>query len=164
MKILFLLGATSRIRNFQDALLLLAERGHDIRLTGRLRKGAFDVTVAITHERVSGRVNPTTRSDSWSDVVDQLRGARDYVRYFDPRYAQATRLVRRAHEIAPTAFVLYCDRHPWVKRHWSRVARVLAFCETLIEFRRAEENTKDPKRLLNAKGRYKETPDKLLID
>lgn len=39
-----------------------------------------------------------------------------------------------------------------------------AFCETLIEFRRAEENTKDPKRVLNAKGRYRETPDKLLIE
>ncbi|HYE78515.1 MAG TPA: AAA family ATPase, partial [bacterium] len=39
-----------------------------------------------------------------------------------------------------------------------------AFCETLIEFRRAEDNTKDPKRVLNAKGRYKDTPDKLLIE
>lgn len=39
-----------------------------------------------------------------------------------------------------------------------------AFCETLIEFRRAEDNTKDPKRLMSAKGRYKETPDKLLVE
>lgn len=40
-----------------------------------------------------------------------------------------------------------------------------AFCETLIEFRRADDqNTKDPKRVLNAKGRYRETPDKRLIE
>lgn len=39
-----------------------------------------------------------------------------------------------------------------------------AFCETLIEFRRAGENSKDRKRILNAAGRYRETPDKLLIE
>lgn len=39
-----------------------------------------------------------------------------------------------------------------------------AFCETLMEFRRADDNTKDAKRVLNAKGRYKDTPDKLLIE
>ncbi|HVZ23122.1 MAG TPA: hypothetical protein VG871_18745, partial [Vicinamibacterales bacterium] len=132
MKILFLIGATSRIRNFHDALILLADAGHDITLTGRLRKGAFDIGKAIAHPRITGRVNPVERSDGWRDVVDLLRGARDYVRYFDPRYASATRLVRRAYEIAPTPFVRYCDRHPWVRRHWSFVARALAFGEALV--------------------------------
>ena len=132
MKILFLIGATSRIRNFHDALTILADQGHEIRLTGRLRKGAFELPKTVQHERISGRVNPTERSDEWRDVVDLLRGARDYVRYFDPRYAQATRLVRRAYEIAPTEFVLFCERHPWVKRHWSVAARALALAEDLV--------------------------------
>lgn len=39
-----------------------------------------------------------------------------------------------------------------------------AFCETLIEFRRDSEDTKDAKRVIQAKGRYRETPDKLLIE
>jgi hypothetical protein len=39
-----------------------------------------------------------------------------------------------------------------------------AFVETIIEFRRQSEDTKDPKRVLNGKGRYKETPDKKLIE
>ena len=39
-----------------------------------------------------------------------------------------------------------------------------AFCETLVEFRRDSEDTKDAKRVLHAKGRYRETPDKLLIE
>jgi hypothetical protein len=132
MKILFLLGATSRIRNFHDALTILADRGHVVQLTGRLRKGSFDLPKSVQHERISGRVNPTQRTDPWRDFVDLLRGARDYVRYFDPRYAQATRLVRRAYEIAPTEFVLFCERHSWVKRHWKRVAGALALCEDLI--------------------------------
>ena len=87
-------------------------------IAGRLRKGSFDLPDSMRHERISGRVNPTRRSDDWRDFVDLLRGARDYVRYFDPRYAQATRLVRRAYDIAPTEFVLFCERNPWVKRHW----------------------------------------------
>lgn len=132
MKILFLLGTQGRSRNFQETLTILANRGHDIRLTGRLRKGSFDLPAPVVHPRISGRVNPTQRSDEWRDFVDLLRGARDYVRYFDPRYARATRLVRRAYEIAPTEFVLFCERHPWVKRHWRLGARALAVCEELI--------------------------------
>ena len=132
MKILFLIGATSRIRNFHDALTLLADGGDVIQLTGRLRKGSFELPKSVDHPRITGRVNPTQRSDGWRDVVDLLRGARDYVRYFDPRYASATRLVRRAYEIAPTQWVLFCERHPWVKRHWRAVSRALELCEELI--------------------------------
>ena len=132
MKILFLVGATSRIRNFDHTILELADHGHVVQLSGRLRKGAFELPKGIEHERVTGRVNPTLRSDTWRDFVDLLRGARDYVRYFDPRFARATRLVRRAYDIAPTEFVLFCERHPWVKRHWRLAARALAFAEDLI--------------------------------
>lgn len=39
-----------------------------------------------------------------------------------------------------------------------------AFCETLMEFRRASEDSKDRKRIISAAGRYRETPDKLLIE
>ncbi len=132
MKILFLLGASSRIRNFDHTIMALAARGHVVRVAGRLRKGNFRLPPALEHERISARVNPTERVDAWRDVVDLLRGARDYVRYFDPRFAQATRLVRRAYEIAPTEFVLFCERHPWVKQRWKLVAALLAFCEQLI--------------------------------
>jgi hypothetical protein len=132
VKILFLIGATSRIRNFHESLTLLADRGHEICLAGRLRKGAFELPKTVQHPRISGRVNPTQRGDDWRDFVDLLRGARDYVRYFDPQYAQATRLVRRAYEIAPTEFVLFCERHPWVKRQWKQAARALAVAEDLI--------------------------------
>lgn len=132
MKILFLIGTPGRVRNFEEALRILADGGHDIVLTGRLRKGLFELPPTVAHPRITGRVNPTERVDDWRDVVDLLRGARDYVRYFDPRYARATRLVRRAYEIAPTEFVLFCERHPWVKRQWKLAARALALCEELI--------------------------------
>ena len=132
MKILFLLGATSRIRNFDRALEILSRRGHTICLAGRPRKGVFRLPKALTAQGISGRENPTQRADEWGRYVDTLRGARDYVRYLDPRYAQATRLVRRAYEIAPTEFVLYCERHPWTKRHWRLVSAALALCEDLI--------------------------------
>jgi hypothetical protein len=130
--ILFLLGATSRIRNFDRAIVALADEGHTLRLTGRPRKGAFALPSKMGHPRISGVENPTERVDAWRDVVDLLRGARDYVRYFDPRFAAATRIVRRAHEIAPAEFVLFCERHPWVRRRWRLVSRFLALCEDLI--------------------------------
>lgn len=39
-----------------------------------------------------------------------------------------------------------------------------AFCETLIEFRREEDDAKNHRRILTAAGRYRETPSKLLIE
>ena len=132
MKILFLLGASSRVRNFDRTIMDLAGRGHEVVLAGRLRKGAFALPETVEHPRVSARVNPTERADEWREFVDLLRGARDYLRYFDPRYARATRLVRRAYEIAPTPFVLFCERHRWVKRRWKLAAAALALCEDLI--------------------------------
>jgi hypothetical protein len=132
VKILFLIGTPGRVRNFAQTLTILADRGHSLVLTGRLRKGQFELPETVAHRSISGRVNPTERVDEWRDVVDLLRGARDYVRYFDPRYERATRLVRRAYEIAPTEFVLFCERHPWVKRRWKLAARALAFCEELV--------------------------------
>jgi hypothetical protein len=132
MKILFVLGASSRIRNFEHAITMLAERGHTLQLTGRPRKGSFELPKTLKHKRVTARENPTLRSDEWRDHVDLVRGARDYVRYLDPRYAGATRLVRRAYEISPTEFVLFCEQHAWLKRHWRPLARLLALCEDLI--------------------------------
>ena len=126
MKILFLLAAAGRIRNFDRTIVELADRGHTVRVAGQLRKGSFQLPPMLAHERVSARVNPADRGDEWRDFVDLLRGARDYVRYFDPRFAGATRLMRRAYEIAPTDFVLFCERHPWIKRRWKAVSRLLA--------------------------------------
>ena len=132
MRILFLLGAASRIRNFDRTILELVARGHSVCVAGRLRKAHFVMPPQLQHERITARVNPIERSDEWRDVVDLLRGARDYVRYFDPRFADATRLTRRAYEIAPTQFVLFCERYPWLKRWWRLVAGALALAETLV--------------------------------
>jgi hypothetical protein len=132
MKILFLLGAASRIRNFERTITILAERGHTLQLAGRPRKGRLELPKTLEANGVSIRENPTHRGDEWEPIADTLRGARDYVRYLDPRYAQATRLVRRAYEISPTAFVLFCERHPWLKRRWRLLSSILALCEELV--------------------------------
>ncbi|MGE3274306.1 MAG: hypothetical protein AB7O67_04285 [Vicinamibacterales bacterium] len=132
MKILFVLGATSRIRNFEQAITILAGRGHTLQLTGRPRKGRFALPRQFSVKGVTARENPTTRSDAWRPYVEGLRGARDYLRYLGPEFDQATRLVRRAYEIAPTGFALFCRNHAWVRRHARRLAGVLAYAERLI--------------------------------
>jgi hypothetical protein len=132
MRILFLLGAASRIRNFDRTILELVARGHSVCVTGRMRKAHFEMPPLLRHDRIRARVNPTERSDEWNGAVDLLRGARDYTRYFDERFADATRLTRRAYETAPTRFVLLCERYPWLKRRWRAVAKGLAFAEALV--------------------------------
>jgi hypothetical protein len=132
MKVLFVIGATSRIRNFDHVIEALAARGHTLQLTGRPRKGRFALPKTFKVAGVTGRENPTQRIDAWRDLVDTIRGARDYVRYLAPEYAAATRLVRRAYEISPTGFVLFCERHEWIKRRWRMAAAALSLCERII--------------------------------
>ncbi len=132
MKILFLIGATSRIRHFDRTILLLAESGHHLVLAAKPRKGEVRHPSNLKHRRISVVANPVERSDAWSEVVEPIRAARDYVRYLSPRFERTQRLTRRAEEFAPSGFVRFLEKHQGIKRNWQLLERLLAFSEELI--------------------------------
>lgn len=95
MKILFSIQHPGFVRHFERALGLLCQDGHSVHIafhnekvdaqewTRELRQAHPEVTVGVKSPR---------RSDEWTDCTRRLRGMRDYLMYFDPRYAQADRL------------------------------------------------------------------------
>jgi hypothetical protein len=69
--------------------------------------------------------------DQWQDLALALREARDYVRFFDPRYAAAEKLAQRAAVNTPDGIRAVLDR-PAVRRRWRLAARALEAAEAVI--------------------------------
>jgi hypothetical protein len=132
MKILFFVHTLGRTRHFRNVISGLVERGHVVVLaaTGEAvtqprKPGLYD------HERIEVVSCPVDREDRWAAVIEPFRRARDYMRFFDPRYAAADRLAARAAEHAPAGWNRALSRHAWMKRHWRAVQRALALAESV---------------------------------
>jgi hypothetical protein len=143
VRILFLLHNASKTRHFDGVIELLAERGHSIVLAAArqrnrpawLPKNLIQVNDRLRSRDMPGRIEmipcPSRRVDNWQDLAPSLRQARDYVRFFDPRYSGADKLTQRAASNTPAAVRALLDR-PFARRHWRRMARLLERAEAII--------------------------------
>jgi hypothetical protein len=143
VRILFFLHNVSKTRHFEAVLETLAERGHSIVLAAArqrnrpvwLPKKLVATNDHLAERKLSNRIEaitcPSRRMDGWQELAGQLRQARDYVRFFDPRYAHADKLAVRAAENTAAGVRAFLDR-PLVRRHWRRAARLLASAERVI--------------------------------
>lgn len=98
MKIAFLLRHALYLRNFENALRELAQRGHEIMLIFSPLVRRVDTTLLTTLTREYPNIieHPIApRSGWWWPASDGLRVLRDYLRYLDPEYAEAPALVER---------------------------------------------------------------------
>lgn len=141
MRILFFLHNVSKSRHFDGVLEILAHRGHSIVLAAarqRNRPLSLPKRLALANRELiergqPGRIEvtscPTHRVDEWETLAPALRQARDYLRFLDPRYAQAGKLEERSADNAPKGWPEYVQRHPWVSRHRGLVASGLALAE-----------------------------------
>ena len=142
MRILFLTHWTGRTRHFESVIRALAERGHDVCIAARPTKGQLQLPDTLEHPRITVAECPNYRADEWRELVRPLRLARDYARYFDPRFADAAYLQRHAKRNAvkgAAGFKELCDRRPWLKRRWRLLDRALGAAEDLIPSDRVAE-------------------------
>lgn len=144
MRILFFLHNVSKARHFDGVIQMLAERGHSVVLAAarqRNRSLTLPKNLVLANRRLvarglPGRVEvtacPVRRVDRWQDAAPALRNARDYLRFFDPRYAHAAKLKGRSATHAPKGWRRFIQDHPWVARHWRLVTRGLALAEDAL--------------------------------
>ena len=96
MRILFHVSLPTMLRHFEGVLLLLAERGHTVRIAYH-RGQELPLPPALAgHERIAFVPAPGRRGDEWSEQIVELRSLRDYLRYLDKRFADAPKLRARA--------------------------------------------------------------------
>jgi len=106
MKVLFCMLHSGFTFYYESTIRGLAEDGHTVHIayskwvaSEQLERLAAAFPGRVTHQRL-----PKRKGDSWVAPLAELRSYRDYLRYFDPRYARATYLRRRVEETMP----------PWV--------------------------------------------------
>ena len=110
MKILFLARHFSYLRNFESAIIELAERGHRLHLSADREEsmgGAGMVErLAAKYPGITVGWTPGRESGAWSDLSRKLRLGIDYLRFLDPKYDDAPKLRARARERTPQAVVV----------------------------------------------------------
>jgi predicted glycosyltransferase len=105
MRLLFSVGSFGFVRNFEPALRLLAERGHEVHLVADRRDNVGgmrlvealerDYPARVTHQYADRGSSP------WHPLASAARLTLDYWRYLDARYDHSPSLRARAERQAP---------------------------------------------------------------
>ena len=97
MKLLFVIGQKALLRHYDTVVLELINRGHTVRIASPDRTKVIALPHRLRERPEVSEVScPAGRSDAWDAPTRLFRGRRDYVRYLEPSYAQATKLRQRA--------------------------------------------------------------------
>jgi hypothetical protein len=132
VRILFVARHFTYFRNFEAAVALLAERGHDIHLAADREEalGGRELVERLA-ARYPGRVSigfaPILQWGRYRQVAGALRLGLDYLRYSDPRYQSTPKIRDRAYERTPW-FVLVLAALPWR----GAVTRALEYVEAAV--------------------------------
>ena len=106
MKILFSVGSFGFLRNFEPALRLLVEKGHDLHLRADRKDSVggtktLDLLLRDYPDRIQHSYAPARKDSRWQPLGTQLRLTLDYWRYLDPRYDHSPSLRARGASQAP---------------------------------------------------------------
>jgi hypothetical protein len=108
LNVLWFMSHPGQVRNFESTLRGLANRGHRVHMAfERLEKknlpGLHDLSDALVRDypAITNGESPVRPRSDWSLVGSRLRSSLDYMRYFNPEYADAPKLRERAARWAP---------------------------------------------------------------
>lgn len=133
LRILFFVHNLGKIRHFERTITRLTERGHTVVLAAaEKQKGLRPGKALHRNKRVRVVGCPVRRVDAWRQLAPQLRLARDYLRFFDPAYARATKLAGRAASYAPAAWRDALERRTWLRRRTPWLSWLLRLAEDAI--------------------------------
>jgi hypothetical protein len=115
VRIAFILRHALYLRNFESALRGLADRGHEILLILSPLEKEVDTALLTTLTRDYPNIRECPigpRTSWWWPACDGLRGARDFLRYLEPEYADAPALVARGGRRLPRSVQLAFEHVP----------------------------------------------------
>src|SRR5688500_7475560 len=101
MKVLFLAAHQTYYRNFESAIVSLAERGHSVHLAAdepeAMGGQALVERLASKYPGVTHGFAPSLDAEPWFRLARKLRSASDYVRFHDAAFStfRKTRLTLR---------------------------------------------------------------------
>jgi hypothetical protein len=136
MKVVFSALHFASFRNFESVVHALAERGHHVHLmadeTERFGGQALVERLAAQYPNVTWGWTPSPADEPWFAFAQKVRLALDYVRYLDPRYADAPKLRLRNIERAPRIVRWLTSRVGGVLVGHRPIARTLKWLERMM--------------------------------
>jgi hypothetical protein len=134
LKFLFVVGSAEYIRYFDSTMTLLMDRGHEVSIgVNRLRerKQARLEGLEAARTRFLGVI--PKRLDVWTPMARAVRGTFDFVRYLQPRFADAPALRTRMKRKVLPSWMAWLDRTRTLdERQLARAYRWLARLESAI--------------------------------
>ena len=130
MKILFFAAHYAYYRNFESAIVSLAERGHRVHLTADEREslGGQELVerLAARYSGITFGFVPSLDDEAWFLLARKLRTASDYVRFHDEAFAafRKTRLTLR--DRIPRGILWLMDAGLEKSRPARRLSRIFA--------------------------------------
>jgi hypothetical protein len=116
MRFLFSMRHVGSLRLFDPALRALARRGHEVDVLVSRREsiewGAAAAQLTAEYPAVRWQWADDLPPNLWLEFATVVRLWLDYLRYFDPRYAEAPKLRIRAEDRVPGFIVRACRRWP----------------------------------------------------
>jgi hypothetical protein len=101
MKVLFVLQYPGYLRYFDSVIRLLVERGHSVAIGYDIAHKQPEGAEALDGVAVEPLGTVPKRASEWGPFARALRGTIDYVRYLDPRFADAPYLRDRMRKALP---------------------------------------------------------------
>ena len=149
MKILFVWDSPEYLRFYDSAIEEFASRGHDVAIAvvnASVKKpvGLEGLRAYADRVRVLGVV--PQHEGVWGGIAYGLRGVMDFVRYFHPRFAGATKLrARMKRKVLPTAYRwldvvprLSADRVRSLERALMAAERAIPVCRPIVDLLREQ--------------------------
>ena len=134
LKLLFIVGSAEYIRYFDSTMSLLLDRGHEVSIgVNRLRERKQARLEGLEDARVRILGVIPKRLDVWTPLARAVRGTFDFVRYLQPRFANAPALrVRMKRKVLPS-WMAWLDRtQTLTDRQLARAYRWLTRLESAI--------------------------------
>jgi hypothetical protein len=111
LKLLFIVGSAEYIRYFDSTMSLLLDRGHDVSIgVNRLRERKHARLEGLEDARVRILGVIPKRLDVWTPLARASRGTFDFVRYLQPRFADAPALRTRMKRKVLPSWMAWLDR------------------------------------------------------
>ena len=132
MKILFGMSSPEYLRFYDQTIVELADRGHDVAVAVNAVRGGKPVRLdrlEWQHARVSVVGLIPARGDGWEALARAVRGTQDFIRYWHPKLSSASRLRERVKQQVLPWPLQWLDRIATLSPR--AVARVLGCCEAV---------------------------------
>ena len=134
-RFLFVMQYPGYLRYFDSTVRGLAARGHQVDVVfdnpHKQAEGAEALVgvqgVTVVHERT-----PLPIDHTWEYVARAVRGTIDYVRYYHPKFADATYLRDRMRKVVPTEFGFLARRNTSTAWITNTLVSLLTLCERAI--------------------------------